>query len=227
MEIGLQLFLAGTVEKGNPYLPPGLLIVIIHIIMTWTTSTQILEDLQSACGETAWQRLHDNFYTVIVNFARHLGLSAVDAEDAAQETMLAFMEAFRQGKYRREKGHLSHWLFGVARRTIYNYRKKRRPEKQIASREGETSFWDKVPDEQADQHTWAAEWQQMVLKKCMERARKELNPQTFRAFELYALGKMSVEQVAQRLDMTPNAVYIAKNRVLTRLRELEKEFENN
>jgi RNA polymerase sigma factor (sigma-70 family) len=194
--------------------------------MTWTTTTQILEDLQSPNGETAWQRLHDNFYTVIINFARHLGLSAVDAEDAAQETMLTFMEAFRKGKYHREQGHLSHWLFGVARRTIYNYRKKRPPEKQIASLEAETSFWEKVPDEQAEQHTWTAEWQQMVLQKCMERARRELQPQTFRAFELYALAKQPVEQVAQRLEMTSNAIYVAKNRVLSRLRELEKEFED-
>ena len=194
--------------------------------MTWTTTTQILEDLQSPNGETAWQRLHENFYTVIINFARHLGLSTVDAEDAAQETMLTFMEAFRKGKYRREKGHLSHWLFGVARRTIYNYRKKRPPEKQIAGNDTATSFWEKVPDEEAEHKTWTVEWQQMVLTKCMERARRELNPQTFRAFELYALAKMPIEQVAQRLDMTVNAIYIAKNRVLTRLRELEKEFEN-
>ena len=187
--------------------------------MDWITTTQVLEDLKSPDGGSAWQHLYDCFFEVIVNFAQKLGLSTADAEDAAQETMLNFMNAYREGKYQREKGHLSHWLFGVARRTIYSFRQKRPPEMLVTGTETRTSFWNKVPDLRSPTDFICA------MEKCMERARRELHTQTFQAFELYALKKIAPEEVARRLRMTPNAVYIAKNRVLSRLQELEKEFE--
>lgn len=193
--------------------------------MTWVTTTQVLEELGSPDGGAAWRQLHDHFYAVIVQFAQKLGLSAADAEDAAQETMITFLEAFRKGKYRREKGRLSQWLFGVARRTIHNVRKHLPPERQIINKDTGTSFWDRLPDDQAEHKTWTAEWQKMVMERCLQHARRELQPKTFQAFEMYSLGQVPVEQVAQHLQMTANAVYIAKNRVLTRLQELESEFE--
>ena len=55
--------------------------------------------------------------------------------------------------------------------------------------------------------------------------RKEFDPKVFKAFELYALGQIAVDKVAQQFEMSPNAVYIAKCRVLSRLRELKQQFE--
>ena len=193
--------------------------------MDWVTTTQVLEDLKGSPTAPAWDHLFGNFHHVIVRFACRLGLSATDAEDAAQEAMIAFVTAFRNGKYQREKGRLSHWLFGVARRTILNYRKRLPREQLIADPQTGTTFWDKQPDEAAVSQSWTEEWQQMVVQKCLERVQLELDKKTFDAFRLYALCERPVKDVADDLHMTPNAVYIAKNRVLSRLRQLEEEFE--
>ena len=63
--------------------------------MDWVTTTQVLEDLKESNDILAWNSFRNNFYPVIFNFAKTLGLSATDAEDATQETMLAFLKAFR------------------------------------------------------------------------------------------------------------------------------------
>jgi hypothetical protein len=55
--------------------------------------------------------------------------------------------------------------------------------------------------------------------------RSEVDPKTYRAFEMYAMDQQPVEQVCNTLDMTPNAVYVAKNRVLTKIRELKKQYD--
>jgi RNA polymerase sigma-70 factor (ECF subfamily) len=65
----------------------------------------------------------------------------------------------------------------------------------------------------------------MVLTKCLEQARRELDSKVFEAFNLYALSEIPADDVAQRLKMSRNAVYIAKSRVLSRLRQLERQFE--
>ena len=194
--------------------------------MQWITTTQVLKDLKASDNnEPTWQRFSEHFQPVVVSFARKLGLSATDAEDAAQEAMVAFLKAFRGGKYEREKGRLSNWLFGVARRVILNFRADQPLERLIADKTTATSFWDLIQDDHSVKHSWETEWRRMVLAKCLEQARRELDPKAFEAFKLYALSEMPVDEVAHRLSMSQNAVYIAKSRVLSKLRQLERQFE--
>ncbi len=193
--------------------------------MEWVTTTQVLEDLKESNDTLAWTSFRDHFYPVIFNFAKTLGLSATDAEDAAQETMLTFLKVFRDGKYDREKGQFSHWLFGVAKRVILNFRKRLPREHLVVDNTTGTSFWDIVADDNAVQHSWDTEWQRMVLGRCLQRAHRELDEKVFRAFELYALSQKPVEEVCQTLGISRNAVYVAKSRVLSRLRQLRQEFE--
>jgi RNA polymerase sigma factor (sigma-70 family) len=193
--------------------------------MEWVTTTQVLEELQSSNDAPAWQRFCGHFHIVVVSFAKHMGLSVPDAEDAAQETMLAFVKAFRDGKYNRDKGHLSDWLFGIAKHVILNFRKRQPLEQLMADKTTGTSFWNMIQDDHSIKLSWETEWRQMVLAKCFEQARREFDPKVFKAFELYALTQTEVDKVAQQLEMSRNAVYIAKCRVLSRLRELHGQFE--
>jgi RNA polymerase sigma-70 factor (ECF subfamily) len=139
--------------------------------------------------------------------------------------MAAFFKAFKGGKYDPKKGRLSNWLFGVAKRVILNLRGRQPLERLIADKTTGTSFWDLVQDDQTIRRTWEAEWREMVLQKCLARIRSEFEAKVVRAFELYALSGTSVEAVCQELDMSRNAVYIAKSRILSRLRELAAQFE--
>ncbi|MGA2916777.1 MAG: sigma-70 family RNA polymerase sigma factor [Sedimentisphaerales bacterium] len=193
--------------------------------MEWVTTTQVLESLKESNDTLAWTRFRDHFYPVIFRFAKVLGLSETDAEDAAQETMLTFLKLFRDGKYNREKGHLGHWLFGIAKRTILDFCKRLPRERLVADKTTGTSFWDMAADENSVRHTWDTEWRNMVLERCLQQARRELDQKVFQAFELYALSQKPIEEVCQTLGMSRNAVYIAKSRVLSRLRQLQHDFE--
>ncbi|MEN6577037.1 MAG: sigma-70 family RNA polymerase sigma factor [Phycisphaerales bacterium] len=191
----------------------------------WITTTEVLEGLRRPEDMLAWERFCTHFRPVIVKFAIQLGLSSTDAEDAAQETMLSFLKAFREGKYAREKGRLSNWLFGVARRVILNLRGRWPLEVSIADKTTGTSFWDLVQDDHKLEQSWETEWRQMVLDECIGQARREFDPKVFDAFEQYALAGVAIHEVCQRLNMSRNAVYVAKSKVLSRLRELQRQFE--
>ena len=191
----------------------------------WITTTQLLKDLKTTRDESAWTELCGHFQPVVIEFARKLGLSNVEAEDAAQETMAAFFKAFKEGKYDPDKGRLSNWLFGIAKRVILNLRGRKPLEKLIADKTTGTSFWDMVQDDRTLDRTWELQWRQMVLKRCLEQVRREFDPKVFGAFRHYAIDQFTVEQVCERFDMSRNAVYIAKSRVLSRLRELKQQFE--
>jgi DNA-directed RNA polymerase specialized sigma24 family protein len=103
-------------------------------VTQWVTTTQLLEDLKTTDAESAWTEFCSHFQPVVIDFAKKLGLSNVEAEDAAQETMTAFFKAFREGKYDPAKGRLSNWLFGIAKRVILNLRGRQPLEKLIADK---------------------------------------------------------------------------------------------
>lgn len=193
--------------------------------MQWVTTTQILDDLKFSDNSTAWKTFTDHFYPVIFGFAKNMGLSSTDAEDAAQETIIQFLRLYRNNKFQREKGHLSHWIFGVARNVIRDFIKKKPKEYAIGDNNTQTSFWAAVPDEKAMLHTWETHWQREILNRCLSRVRSQVDKKTYQAFEMYAITQLPVATVCEKLNMTPNAVYIAKNRVLTKMRELKKHYD--
>lgn len=194
--------------------------------MTWITTTQVLTNLRKGHDSSAWQGLCQHFTPAIIHFGRTLGLTPEEAEDAAQETLLAFVKAWQQGRYEREKGRLSSWLFGFAKRIILNTRQQRPRERMMASDTQGDDFWSQVPDDETLVLTWETQWKRVVLARCLERLREEADAKVFSAFSRYALQEQPVHQVAEQLGMSRNAVYIAKCRMLTRLRELESDLQD-
>jgi len=73
---------------------------------TTVTSVTLLEKMRGG-NEEAWQRFCARYEPVILSLARRAGLQEDDARDVAQETLVAFIEAFRRGKYDRDRGQLA------------------------------------------------------------------------------------------------------------------------
>lgn len=193
--------------------------------MEWVTTTIALNRLRDA-EETTWQQFVERFRLPIIHFANGLGLAAHDAEDVAQETLLDFVKAYREGQYDRRKGHLRDWLFGIAYRRVLNARKKCVRDQKQSPAPDHTAFWGNLPDQETARQSWDESWQKTVLEICLEQVRMEVEPITIHAFELFAIQGKPANLVAQQLEMTTNAVFLAKHRVLKRVLELKSEFED-
>ncbi len=137
-----------------------------------------------------------------------------------------FVRAYRQGQYDRGKGRLSSWLFGFAHRRVLNACRGRSKQPRPAAAEGRTAFWANIPDEREIRRSWDATWERTVLDQCLEQVRAEVEPTTIRAFELFAIDNRPAAAVADELGLSPNAVFIAKHRVLKRVLELKCQFED-
>ncbi len=194
--------------------------------MDWVTTSTILERLHDFNNRSAWDRLVGRFRTPIISFALRMGLGHPDAEDLAQEALMAFADSYRAGKYDPARGRLSDWLFGIAYRQLLGTRKQlRRRERNVSSLGEDASILAQIPDEEAATKSWNEEWARAVLQASLTRVRREVEPTSIQAFELYALAKQPAADVAAQLGISRNAVFIAKHRVLKRLRELQEEYE--
>jgi RNA polymerase sigma-70 factor (ECF subfamily) len=194
--------------------------------MDWVTTSTILDRLRDFQNQSAWGQFAERFRTPLISFARKMGLTSADAEDAAQEILLTFAQKYRNGDYNPAKGRLSHWLFGIAYRQILGARRKLARQRVKAAAGGDSSFWATLPDEDEAARQWDQEWEQALFRQCLQRVRGEVKSTTLRVFELLVLGKRPADEVAAELGMTRNAVFVAKHRVLSRLRALRSEWED-
>jgi len=192
----------------------------------WITTSTILGGLRDFEDRTAWERFVTRFRGPIVRLALAQGLKPADADDVAQETLLAFAAGFRAGSYDAAKGRLSRWLFGIAYRQVMRARetRDRRAAELLPTAEHGHSLAE-LEDEAAATRSWDVEWERAILAQCMARARSEVQPATFRAFELAAIENREVAAVATELGIDVKAVYNAKHRLLKRIRELRASME--
>ncbi len=186
---------------------------------TTVTSTELLAGLRDAHNKSAWRQLCARYEPILLACAGRAGLQQADAHDVVQETLLTFVERFRAGDYDRERGRLRAWLRGIAANKIHEVRRQRpRQEVQAADQTGSTQLLQRVPDEAELADDFEAEWERSVLAECLRLVREQVDVLTFESFRLYALEDRPVEEVAARLGITREAVYVHKSRVLKRLR---------
>ncbi len=195
--------------------------------MFTVTSETLLAGLKDPANATVWQGYVDRYRPLIVQWLRKTGVTDADSEDVAQEILVAFANAFRNGAYDKAKGRLRAWLFGIAHVTLSNFRRRSRRSHavQVIDDTDGTGFFAAQADDDRLADLWEAEWRDAVLRQCLAEVRGRVEPQTFEAFCLFAREGLPATTVAERLGMTQNAVFGAKRRVLALLRELQAELD--
>lgn len=193
--------------------------------MQWETTTILLEQLLNT-ETNAWQRFMDRFRTPMVRFARRCGLTEEQAEDATQDTLVRFVEQYREGQYDRSRGRLGSWLFTL----MYNSIRSQRRDDARSPKQGprvidRTTFFSALPDEATAKQVWEQDWEHHALSMCMNQLRSEVSPSHFQIFELTIFREVPAAEVARQLGLTRDAVYQARYRMLKRLEELRETFQ--
>ena len=180
-----------------------------------TTSVSLLERLRlSGEQQESWQRFVQLYTPLLFHWARKLGVSAEDAADLVQEVLVLLVQKLPEFTYDPAQSFRG-WLRRVMQNKWRDFHRLRRVPLAEESAAG-------LPD--ADDHDAAAafeeaEYQQYVVKQALELMQAEFQPETWKACWEYMIVGKPAEAVAKELGLTVNAVYLAKSRVLSRLRE--------
>ncbi len=157
---------------------------------------------------------------MLLSYAKRVGLSDADAQDAVAETISTFVQKYHAGQYDRDKARLKSWLGGIMQNKV----------RKMWARRGTVSFEEHGVEPQAadelNQH-FDREWQLERMNQALEILRRETDPNTYQAFDLYALKGWPVAKVASFLNITRNAVYISKTRMIQRLRQTVRQLEQD
>ena len=195
--------------------------------METVTSTILLIGLRDPANDRAWSEFAARYQPMLVAFARRLGLKEDQAQDAAQETLIAFVRAYGDGRYDRDRGRLRTWLLGIAVNKIRDIQRRLAREIAVGGQDSHTGMITAIPDERSLSEAWDEEWRHSILRACLDEVRRQVKPVLMRAFELFVLQEWPADRVAAHLGISRDVVYAAKSRILTRLQETRKQLEEN
>jgi RNA polymerase sigma-70 factor, ECF subfamily len=183
-----------------------------------STSLGLLQGLQ-ANDPDAWQRLNGVYGPLIDYWCRRAQLQEADAADVRQEVFMAV--ARKIGDFRREAaaGSFRGWLRAITRNKITDLERKRRG--QLAAAGGDEQLGQiaaKGGDDEIAKDEVTVE-SQILYRNALALLRQDFEERTWRAFWSVVIEGRSPSAVAIDLDVSVNVVYLAKSRVLARLRE--------
>jgi RNA polymerase sigma factor (sigma-70 family) len=188
-------------------------------LMTSQTHATLLERLRDGADPMAWEDFFRRYWRLIYCFARKRGCSENTAQDILQDVMLSVFERRDVFRYDASRGHFRDWLATVVRNLVARHR--RRPSERVHAVGGNTDQLDDVPDPvEATDPTWEAAFEESLLVALLDVVRQEVAPETYQAFELLSLGELRGSEVSAITGLSRNAAYLARKRVLARLREL-------
>jgi RNA polymerase sigma-70 factor (ECF subfamily) len=184
------------------------------------TSISLLERLRLHPDAPSWQRLVDLYTPLIRSWLLRHSLQASDVDDLVQEVMSVLVRELPNFQHERRTGAFRRWLrrITVNRLRVFWRGGHGGPEAVGGSDFGQLLAQLEDPDSSLSRE-WDLEHDRHVARRLLELIEPDFEPATWQAFRLLVLEGKPTAAVAAELGLTPNAVRIAKSRVLSRLRQ--------
>jgi RNA polymerase sigma-70 factor (ECF subfamily) len=184
------------------------------------TRASLLVRLRDTSDGEAWQEFVHLYAPVIYGFARKRGLQDADAADLMQEVLRSVSAAVPRLEYDPVRGTFRGWLFTVTRNKVLNF--------LDSSGRRVRGSGDSRVQQRLEQHAeadgdqsgeWESDYQRALAARAMERVKDEFHAATWEAFRQTAVEGRTPAQVSQRIGLSVGAIYVAKSRIIARLRE--------
>ena len=181
------------------------------------TRSTLLVRLADHSDEEAWQTFDELYRPLLVSYTRSRGLTPEDAVEITQECVAAVVENIHRYQH---VGSFKAWLRTIAENKIHDLHESRHRERKALSR---------LTDRQVDKHPgteelWERRWLMEHLIYCVEKVRPQIAEHTYQAFVQNVLEEQPAKEVAASLGMSLNQVYVAKFRVLERIRGMLRDL---
>ncbi|MGE5191277.1 MAG: RNA polymerase sigma factor [Deltaproteobacteria bacterium] len=183
------------------------------------TRASLLVQLRDGGNHAAWQEFIGLYGPVVYGFARKRGLQDADAADLMQDVMRSVSAAIGRLDYDPSQGTFRGWLFTITRNKIFSFLSARRIRPQGSGDTRTNRLLEEHADENDGSDAWEMEYQRRLAALAMDRVKGEFHESTWRAFWLTAVEGRAAADVAGQVGLSPGAVYVAKSRVLARLKE--------
>jgi RNA polymerase sigma-70 factor (ECF subfamily) len=182
--------------------------------MSMETPASLLERLRQPDDQEAWSQLVRLYAPLLHHWSRRLGLGEADAADLVQEVFAVLVRKLPEFRYDRQ-GSFRGWL----RTIIHNRWRDLQRHRAAGPREvGDGALPHVEGPDNADEFT-ESEYRQHLAVRALQLMQSEFPHATWKACWEQVVEGRPASEVASELGMTVNSAYLARSRVLARLRQ--------
>jgi RNA polymerase sigma-70 factor (ECF subfamily) len=190
-----------------------------------STRPSLLVRLRDAQDGLAWSQFVELYAPLIYGFVRKQRLQDADAADLTQDVLRAVSVAIKRLDYDPRQGTFRGWLFTVVRNKLRNFLASRQ---RLVRGSGDSDMHRLLQEQPAPQDDeaalWQEEYQRRVFAWAASQVRDDFQESSWQAFWMTAVEGKSGKETAHALGLTVAAVYLAKSRIMARIKEQIEEL---
>lgn len=172
-----------------------------------------------ALDPAAWRQLAALYGPLIYGWARRAGLRGEDAADVTQDVFRAVAARAPHIQHGRPGDTFRGWLWTVTRNKLRDFWRTR-ADRPVAAGGTDAHELLLLVADAAESQSGVAPAAAGLLRRAVELVRAEFEDRSWNAFWRVTVEGRAAGEVAAELGMTANAVYVARSRILRRLRDL-------
>ena len=185
------------------------------------THPSLLVRIRNADDDQSWCEFVEIYSPLIYGFARKRGLQDADAVDLTQEVLRIVARSIGRLEYDRRRGSFRGWLFTIVRNELSDWFSRQRSDVVGSGDSSDVRRFEELPAaDENDSAFWDQEHQRRLFEWASLRIQTEVHESTWSAFWETTVKGRSGKDVASELGLSVAAVYLAKSRVMARLKEL-------
>ena len=178
------------------------------------TSASLRDHLQGPDRDVAWGRFVRLYTPLLAHWATRAGVRPADRPDLIQEVFLTLLRALPSFSFDRGQSFRA-WLHAVF---VNKWKDSCRKKVPVTLAADGSSFPAPVVEDHAPQID-EAEYREVLVSRAARLIEADFKPATWQAFWKTTVEGRPAADVAAELNLSPNAVYHARARVLARLRQ--------
>jgi RNA polymerase sigma-70 factor (ECF subfamily) len=189
------------------------------------TRASLLIRVRDPADQAAWHEFVEIYRPVILRLARQKGMQDADAEDVAQQVLVAVAKAVEHREHDPKRAKFRTWLHRVAHNAILNALTRGRPDRGSGDSALLAVLNAQESHREPDSDLLRLEYRREVFRWVARQVREEFKQATWDAFWLTAVEGRPVEAAAEELGKNPGAIYAARSRVMQRIQQKVMEHE--
>ena len=188
------------------------------------TRPTLLFRIRDARDQEAWGRFIDLYAPLVYGFLRKRGLQDADSADLTQDVLRQVSVGAKSLEYDAKRGTFRGWLFTIVQNRLTDHWRKEGIREHGGGDTDVQQQLNEIPqpgglDASAE---WDADYERQLFHYAANIVKQDFTPTTWQAFWLTAVDGIGGREVAEKLDLTVAAVYLAKGRVMARLKDQVK-----
>ena len=190
------------------------------------TRDSLLIRVRDPDDRDAWEQFASIYRPVVYRLARTRGIQDADAQDLTQRVLISVADAIRTWE-RSPGSRFRHWLRRVAKNEVLKAL-TRQPRDLAGGGTSAAELLNQHPDTCPDaEEEEEREYRRQLFRRAAEIVRARADEATWLAFSMTMIDGCAIAEAAARLGRSEGMVYAARSRIVRRLREVIRQWEDD